>query len=212
MWMNYSLSLICSIGSQTGTRCSLIKWQPAWCGVTRGPWLCQAFMNAETWQIWSLSSAHDLQWPRRREDTNVWESPTPFLPLLLFSMWKNLRFSRVFLHRHRNKVGNVVPYKKKKTQGSFSIKLLTLKRDIAVIDSVLMVWGGILALCAVRMWFFNRTLKIKTNCGKQLCICLWVELQEQYFSNYISSVFPGVSEKIILYYLKYFTGSVVKQY
>ncbi len=108
--------------------------------------------------------------------------------------------------------GECCSIQKKKTQGSFSIKLLTLKRDIAVIDSLLMVWGGILALCAVRMWVFNRTLKIKTNCGKQLCIYLWVELQEQYFSNYISSVFPGVSEKIILYYLKYFTGSVVKQY
>ncbi len=43
--------------------------------------------------------------------------------------------------------GECCPIQKKKTLRSFSIKLLTLKRDIAVIDSVLMVWVDFSSLC-----------------------------------------------------------------
>lgn len=85
----------------------------------------------------------------------------------------------VFLYTHMRKI----------TWRWFSIKLLTLKRDVVAIDGV--------ALSAVRMWFFNHTLKIKTNWGKQLYICLRFGLQKQYFSNYISSVLPNKREDII---------------
>lgn len=103
---------------------------------------------------------------------------------------KNLCFSRAFLHRCWNKTGMFsYTHTRKITWRWFSIKLLTLKCDVVVIDGV--------ALSAVRMWFFNHTLKIKTNWGQQLCICLWVGLQKQYFSNYISSVLPNMREDII---------------
>lgn len=55
--------------------------------------------------------------------------------------------SHVHFCTDTEKSGECCPIQKKKTLRSFSIKLLTLKRDISVIDSVLMVWVDFSSLC-----------------------------------------------------------------